>query len=50
MKEVGVNPKLFLQSPTPTPEIRSLAHRLLAKAETLYQRSESGTSVPTKSR
>ena len=42
MKEVGVNPKLFLQSPTPTPEIRSLAHRLLAKAETLYQRSESG--------
>ena len=42
MKEVGVNPKRFLEAPAPTPEIRGLAHRLLSKAETLYQRSESG--------
>ena len=42
MNEVGVNPKLFLEAPAPTPEIRGLAHRLLSKAEILYQRSESG--------
>ena len=42
MKEVGVNPKLFLEAPAPTSEIRGLAHRLLSKAEILYQRSESG--------
>ena len=41
MKEVGVNPNLF-KAPAPTPEIRELAHRLLSKAEILYQRSESG--------
>ena len=42
MKEVGVNPNSFLKAPAPTPEIRELAHRLLSKAEILYQRSESG--------
>ena len=42
MKEVGVNPNSFLTVPAPTPEIRELTHRLLSKAEILYQRSESG--------
>ena len=42
MKEVGVNPNSFLEVPAPTPEIRELTHRLLSKAEILYQRSESG--------
>ena len=43
MKEVGVNPNSFLKAPAPTPEIRELAHRLLSKAEILYQRSRSGS-------
>lgn len=42
MRELGVDPEAFLNSPTDRAEIRLLAKRLLEHAERLYVRSEAG--------
>jgi phytoene synthase len=40
--EGGLTPEAFLADPTPSPAIRAATARLLAKADRLYQRSDSG--------
>jgi phytoene synthase len=42
LTEAGLAPETFLHDPLPTPEIRRMTARLLAEAERLYRRSESG--------
>ncbi|UWQ18374.1 15-cis-phytoene synthase [Jannaschia sp. M317] len=40
--EAGLDPAAFLDDPQPTPQIRAMTRRLLAEAQRLYHRSESG--------
>jgi phytoene synthase len=42
LDEAGVDIDAFLADPRPTPEIRGIVRRLLAEADRLYHRSESG--------
>jgi phytoene synthase len=42
LDEAGIDIDAFLADPKPTPEIRSIVRRLLAEADRLYHRSESG--------
>ena len=42
LKDAGIEPDVFLQDPAATPEIRRMVARLLAEADRLYLRSESG--------
>ena len=42
LEEAGIDTGAFLADPRPTPEIRRLVQRLLAEANRLYYRSESG--------
>lgn len=41
----GIDPKAFLADPKPTPQIARVTKRLLAQADRLYQRSESGVAA-----
>jgi phytoene synthase len=42
LDEAGIDIDAFLADPKPTPEIRRIVRRLLAEADRLYHRSESG--------
>lgn len=42
LREAGITPEAFLQSPEASPEIRRMVARLLAEARRLYIRSEAG--------
>ena len=45
LAEEGVDPAAFLADPKPNPAIASVTKRLLAQADRLYQRSESGVAA-----
>lgn len=42
LNDAGIEPETFLRDPLPTPAIRRIVARLLAEADRLYLRSESG--------
>ena len=44
MREVDLEPEEFLARPVPGPEVKSLVARLLAEADRLYARAESGVA------
>ncbi|SMY07089.1 15-cis-phytoene synthase [Flavimaricola marinus] len=45
MEEAGIDPRAFLSDPQPDPAIKRMVGRLLAEADRLYLRSESGISA-----
>ena len=45
MAQEGIDPAAFLANPQPSPEIARVTKRLLAEADRLYQRSESGVAA-----
>jgi phytoene synthase len=44
LREVGIDPDAFLEDPQHSPELGAVIQRLLAAAEVLYQRSETGVA------
>ncbi len=45
LSEAGMTAGAFLASPSPTPEIRAIVKRLLAEADRLYRRAETGIAI-----
>jgi phytoene synthase len=46
LAQVGIDPEAFLADPKPSPALASMVARLLAEADALYLRAESGLAAP----